>query len=104
MDENTVFERLVNDVYDHPLAFVRELIQNSLDASRCQLYLDLKQKNLCQPEFPTQVNKEFLEKYPIEVSLRSELLENELSGSKEEYQILTIEDQGIGMDRNIIEN
>jgi molecular chaperone HtpG len=104
LDENTVFERLVNDVYDHPLAFIRELVQNALDASRCQLYLELRDKGLSQPEFPTQVDEDLREKYPINVILRTEMIENELSGSKEEYQILTVEDQGIGMDRNIIEN
>jgi hypothetical protein len=104
LDEDVVFERLIKDVYDHPLAFVRELVQNAVDATRCRLYLELKEKGLDQPEFPTQVDEEFRNKYPIKISLSTRTLDNELSGAKEDYQILTVEDYGIGMDKNIVEN
>jgi molecular chaperone HtpG len=104
LEEEVVFERLVKDVYDHPLAFVRELVQNAVDATRCRLYLELKERGLDQPDFPTQVDKEFRNKYPIKISLSTRTLDNELSGAKEDYQILTVEDYGIGMDKNIIEN
>jgi hypothetical protein len=104
LDENLVFERLVQDVYDHPLAFVRELVQNSLDANRCRLYLELKERGIDQPDFPTQIDESLRSKYPVIVSLSKVEQYNELSGAKEECQVLTIEDDGIGMDKNIIEN
>lgn len=104
LDEDVVFDRLIKDVYGHPLAFVRELVQNAADATRCRLYLELKEKGLDQPDFPTQIDEEFRNKYPIEISLSTRTLDNELSGAKENYQILTVEDYGIGMDKNIIEN
>jgi hypothetical protein len=104
LDENVVFERLIRDVYDHPFAFVRELVQNALDATRCQVYLELREKGLGQPDFSTQVDEETRNKYPIRVSLTTTTLDNELSGAKEKYQVLIVEDYGIGMDRNIIEN
>jgi hypothetical protein len=104
LDENVVFERLVRDVYDHPFAFVRELVQNALDATRCQVYLELREKSLGQPEFSTQVDEETRTRYPVRISLTTKTADNELSGAKEEYQILTVEDYGIGMDKNIIEN
>jgi len=104
LDPNEVFQRLVKDVYDHPLRFVRELIQNALDATRCQIYLDLTQKGLETPDFPTQIDQEFRNLYPVKVSLSRKTLKNELSNEDEEYQILSIEDSGIGMDKYIIEN
>jgi HSP90 family molecular chaperone len=54
LDTEAVFQRLIGDVYEHPSVFVRELIQNALDATRCQLYLDLKNRGDEIPEFPTQ--------------------------------------------------
>jgi hypothetical protein len=104
LDENVVFERLIRDVYDHPFAFVRELVQNALDATRCQVYLDLREKSLGQPEFSTQVDEETRNRYPVRISLTTKTSDNELSGAKEEYQVLTVEDYGIGMDKNIIAN
>jgi len=104
LDSNIVFERFIKDAYDHPLAFVRELLQNALDANRCQLYLELKERGLTQPDFPTKVDEKYRSRYHVEISLSTQMLENELSGTKEEYQVLTVEDFGIGMDRNIIEN
>jgi molecular chaperone HtpG len=104
LDSNIVFERFIKDAYDHPLAFVRELLQNALDANRCQLYLELKEQGLTQPDFPTEVDEKYRSRYSVEISLSTKMLQNELSGTKEEYQVLIVEDFGIGMDRNIIEN
>lgn len=104
LDPNEVFQRLVKDVYGHPLCFVRELIQNALDATRCQIYLDLTHKGLETPEFPTQIDQEYRNLYPIKISLSRRALKNELSDEDEQYQVLSVEDSGVGMDKYIIEN
>ena len=102
LDADAIFKRLIDDVYADPLSFVRELIQNALDATRCQLYLDLKKDGLEVPEYPTQVDKERRDRYPIRVDIRAEEMLNPLSGEIERRHIVSVTDQGIGMDRDII--
>ena len=102
LDIDSVFNRLINDVYVDPLSFVRELIQNALDATRCQLYLDLKRDGLEVPEYPTQVEQERRFRYPVLVDVRATELHNPLSGEMERRYIVTVTDQGIGMDKEII--
>lgn len=103
LDQAEVFDRLINDVYDSPLATVRELIQNALDASRCQMYLDLARDGLPSPDYPTEVDEERRAKYPVHVSLSPRQVRNALSGEVEERQVISVEDSGIGMDRDVIE-
>jgi molecular chaperone HtpG len=103
LDHEAVFQRLVRDVYDHPLAFLRELVQNALDATRCRLYSDLVAKGLQPPQFTTQVDESCRFKYPIRVNLEEVAVHNELSGEMDKRQVLTIEDQGIGMDSDIVQ-
>jgi molecular chaperone HtpG len=83
--------------------FVRELIQNAADASRCQMYMDLHAQGLSTPESPTVVNQSIRERYVIRVALEERSVVNELSGQLERRQAVIVEDSGIGMDRDIIE-
>ena len=103
MDPDAVFQRLIHDVYDEPGAFIRELIQNALDANRCQMYADLVRDGVEPPEYPTRVEEDRRRRYPVHVALRTEDMPNQLSGETEERQILTVEDCGIGMDNEIIQ-
>jgi hypothetical protein len=102
LDHEAIYQRLIRDVYDDPMAFIRELIQNALDANRCQMYLDLKQDGVEVPEYPTQVAEERRNRYPVKLSLSELEIKNSLSGETHKRQVLTIEDSGIGMDRDII--
>lgn len=104
LDPDVVYERLIIDLYADENAFIRELLQNAFDATRCKLYDDLKSANIETPEYPTQVNNEWLVKYPINISLETRVIHNDLSGEEEERQFIVIEDFGIGMDKSIIEN
>jgi molecular chaperone HtpG len=104
LDQELVFRRLIDDLYTEPHTFVRELIQNALDASRCQMYLDLQNESIDSPELPTQVPESIRHRYAVSLKLEMVELKNELSGEVEERQRLTVEDSGIGMDRNIIQN
>ena len=103
LDRETVFQRLVYDVYTDPHVFVRELIQNALDATRCQLYSDLRSEGLDPPEYPTQVSADRRRRYALRVSLGQAEGTSALSGEPEVRQVLTVEDVGIGMDSEIIE-
>ena len=103
LDTEAVLERLIHDVHDRPETFIRELIQNALDASRCQMYADLKAEGITPPEYPTEVEEDRRQRYPVRITLRTQGMRNELSSETEERQILTVEDCGIGMDKDIIQ-
>lgn len=103
LNEDLIYERLIYDIYANSNQFLRELLQNSMDAMRCQVILDLTKQNQEIPTSLTQLKPEILEKYTLHIVLRNEVTINEFSGEKEIKQILTIDDCGIGMDKNIIE-
>jgi len=103
LDQRLAFHRLITDAYEDEYSFVLELIQNGLDANRCQMYVDLKKDGLRQPDYPTQVDEDRRRRYPINISLRERRVQNELSGEMENRQVLIVEDSGIGMDREVIE-
>lgn len=100
LDNEAVFERLIRDVYEKPEDFIRELIQNALDATRCRMYSDLPADQ--RPEYPTQVPEEIRQRYTVKIGLSEVDVENDLSGEKEKRQVLTVEDPGIGMDRDVV--
>ena len=101
-DHTAVIQLLMRDVYSSPLVFIRELIQNALDANRCQMYMDLAAQGEKLPDYPTQVNDNHRRHYPVEITLESRHVLNEMSNETEERQVLIIEDNGIGMDNEII--
>jgi hypothetical protein len=101
-DQDEVVRRLVYDVYESPYSFIRELVQNALDATRCQLYADLAAAGLELPQSPTKVAADRRSGYPIRVGLHEVQMQNSLSGEAEVRQVVTVEDQGIGMDKEII--
>jgi molecular chaperone HtpG len=103
LDQDLVFRRLIEDLYTEPYSFVRELIQNGLDATRCQMYLDLRADGIDVPDSPTQVPEDRRKRYALKLELLSRELTNPLSDEVENRQVLSIEDFGIGMDREIIE-
>ncbi len=101
-DADAVFTRFIEDIYESPTVFLRELIQNALDATRCQLYLDLAKDGESTPDSPTQVAEQRRGKYPLRISLEQRPVKNELSGVDELRQVVVVEDVGLGMDRDII--
>ena len=97
-----VFERLIGDAYSDSNAYIRELLQNAFDATRCQMYRDLQEGGVSPPAYPTQVEASIRSQYPIRVTLSQRQCPNQLSGLDEERQFLSVEDVGIGMDEDII--
>ncbi len=104
LDHELVLQRLIHDVYDYPAIFIRELIQNALDATRCQMYADFQSQNpgVAPPQIPTQLPLGFRAKYPITVSIAHENVELSRDGPVEKRPVFTIEDRGTGMDEEII--
>ena len=104
LDHELVLDRLIHDVYDDPSVFVRELIQNALDASRCQMYADFaaEHPDVTAPERPTQFAPDIRERYAIVNSFASEEVSLSPDGPTEKRQVMTIEDRGTGMNEEII--
>jgi hypothetical protein len=104
LDQERILERLIYDVYDHPTVFVRELIQNALDATRCQMYVDFEAQNpgAALPERPTQFSAEFRDRYPVVLSLTEEEVKLSPDAPTEKRRVFTIEDHGTGMNEQII--
>ncbi|WP_434346316.1 ATP-binding protein [Myxococcus virescens] len=104
LDQEKIFDRLIHDVYDSPQLFIRELIQNSLDATRCRMYDDYRARfpQHSPPAFPNQLPREFLDEYPIHISISKAEISFPRTDEKVTHQVLTIEDSGIGMDSETI--
>jgi len=103
LDNDAIFNLLIKKTYADQLTFIRELIQNALDATRCQMYADIIMDGKEPPEYPTQVDKQCLNRYPLKINLTTREVMNHLSGETETRQVLIINDCGIGMDREIIQ-
>ena len=104
LDHDLVLHRLIHDVYDHPAVFVRELIQNALDATRCQMYVDFASQypGATLPKKPTQLALDFRDRYPVLITFSRENVSLSPDGPTEERSVITIEDHGTGMDEEII--
>jgi molecular chaperone HtpG len=104
MDQQAVLDLLIRNVYGEHLAFVRELIQNALDATRCRMYADFEDQNpgAMLPERPTRFPAEFRNRYPLRLSLTHEPVKLTPDGPSETRPVFTIEDSGTGMDERII--
>jgi molecular chaperone HtpG len=103
MDESAILERLSSDLYDDKLAFVRELLQNAFDATRCKCYQELTLLGLPTPEYAWEIDEEIRAKHAIRISVTEAAERSQLSEEDVTHQWLTIEDSGTGMDQEVIE-
>ncbi len=100
LDQDAIFKRLISDVYGDRDRFVVELIQNSLDAMRCQMYDEHKSSNL--PSRPSAAPEAIRSSYRLKVFFSTAQSENPFTGDKETRQAVVVEDCGIGMDERVI--
>ncbi|HEV7771099.1 MAG TPA: ATP-binding protein [Solirubrobacterales bacterium] len=96
-DPATILGRLSSDIYSSDLAFLRELLQNALDASRCRVFAE--QGSHSQSDgWWTAVALKACREIPVEVSLESFTKSDAGSGIEKVKQVISVSDQGIGMD------
>lgn len=67
------------------------------------MFLDLQNDGKPVSEYPTQVSEDIRQRYSLKLSISEFEIENKLSGEMETKQVLVVEDNGIGMDTEIIE-
>lgn len=105
LDQERVIERLIYDIYEEPQVFLRELLQNALDATRCQMYADFAKQNhdVPPPESPTQFPVAFRERYPVRIRIDWATVDDSGSGDGPDSACtVTVEDRGIGMTTEVI--
>jgi molecular chaperone HtpG len=106
LDQGRILDRLINDVYDSPRVFVRELIQNALDATRCQMYRDFEDSfpGRDAAPSPTEFDVVLRQSYPLRLSLGQEDVTPAPDLNPERKWVLEVEDSGTGMTEHIIKN
>ena len=103
LDPIAVLDRLINDTYSDNLAFIRELLQNAIDATRCQLFQDLELTGVPWPERPEELDASVLSRYAILIKVRKVPATDALTGATDLVDEISIEDVGTGMTVEIIE-
>lgn len=93
-----VIERFTRDAYRSTYSFIRELIQNSLDAIRCRMYAtEASNKLSANPALaPDDIRSKF------QIRLKIEKVTNRESLEEPAFLRLTIDDEGMGMNEEII--
>ena len=101
-DSESILNRLIYDIHSDPFNFILELLQNSLDTTRCKILLDISDKE--QHDMPYTIDESVRSKYPITIKIYDFPYFNDIAEQNEIVQIVEIEDNGMGMDERIIEN
>lgn len=96
LDRERVLRLLGDEIYSDGCIFVRELIQNAVDATRSQMIRDHRQQiethdPLYPPDRPWHWSPEATERYTIEVVTGRERI------SDKEYITFSVADPGVGM-------
>lgn len=99
IDKNRAMELLQGaNIYNSKFIFVREVIQNAIDASILQMWYELHNSNPQKYNSSTsitEVNKSEFDRYPINI---------DVTVDKEGFCIFNIQDKGIGIDSNDLIN
>jgi molecular chaperone HtpG len=102
LDEDAVLARLISGAYADELAWVRELIQNAIDATRCRFHTEMISPGHAKA-WPHPVPIEIRDRFAIEIALEETEVLSEFSGSSEKVQVFSIRDSGIGMTSDVIQ-
>ena len=103
LDRQRIIQLLGDEIYSDGYVFVRELLQNAVDATRAQMVRDHKQQienhdPLFPPDNPWHWPHEVTERYTITVNTGKEII------AEKEYLTFSIADPGIGMSLKQISN
>jgi molecular chaperone HtpG len=102
LDTEAVLGRLIHDVSPDPNNFLRELLQNAFDASRCRMYEEMKAAGVALPKYPSAAPQEWRDRFPVHVTRATVTRFNQLSQAEEERDVIVVEDLGVGMTPEII--
>jgi hypothetical protein len=102
LEPDAVFDRLIRDAYSYPLQYVKELVQNGLDAMRCKMYSDLQAEGKPTPVDPSSIDEAIRAKYALRITLTDSQSTDAVIGDTPRTQVLTVDDSGIGMDADTI--
>ncbi|MFZ6179871.1 HD domain-containing protein [Nannocystis pusilla] len=95
VDRDAVMDLLRSDkLYTDPVVWVRELLQNAIDATYLRIYLDDPAAAANPPQPPIDWLRERVQDYPIEVKIHREARDGEQTQWK-----VHIKDQGLGISR-----
>jgi hypothetical protein len=103
LEPSAVIEHLVSNLYSHPLSYVRELLQNAIDASRVALCEEYKLSGKTIPEHLADTDPEDREKYTVVIGLKKRDWQSSSGETLEAASVLYVEDNGVGMDQGIVE-
>jgi len=103
LEPNSVVRLLVHNLYGNPLSFIRELLQNAVDASRVAMCADLLQSGQSVPRVLADVDETLRAKFPVTIGLDTRPTTSMRTDSSAGHDVLYVEDRGTGMDRSIIE-
>lgn len=100
-DSARVYKMLIgNNIYKSRLDFIREYLQNALDASKMKLWLNLKKERKFQNDYtwetitPYDLEPEEYEAYKLEVAVH-------IDWGKQEVEI-SFQDHGIGIEKDCV--
>jgi molecular chaperone HtpG len=102
LDQDLVFERLIRDAYPGRRFFVKELLQNAVDATRCRLTMARTTTGGNAPIDLLDTDPTIRHAMPLKVGVRKQEVPNPMSGGKDPCWIVSVEDNGIGMTRETI--
>lgn len=103
LDNDAALNLLLSRLHSDSLAYLRELIQNALDASRCRMYDDLRREGHELPESPDRAAADVRERYTIQVQHERSVSVDDSVGGAASVSIVTVVDAGVGMTRSVIE-
>ncbi|HTQ69627.1 MAG TPA: hypothetical protein VMI13_13140 [Solirubrobacteraceae bacterium] len=103
VDTSAVLERFVSDVDTGALTFLRELLQNALDATRCCLSDLHYERHGTRPTDIRDVSSELRAQYPVRVVLADRTRHRRDADEEEEVCELSVEDLGVGMSQSTIQ-
>lgn len=103
LDRQRIMRLLGDEIYSDGCVFVRELLQNAVDATRAQMVRDHKEQidkhdPLFPPDNPWHWPHEVTERYTITVNTGKETI------AEKEYLTFSIADPGVGMTLKQINN
>jgi hypothetical protein len=103
LDKSAVLNLLTGQLYESGFAFLRELVQNAVDATRCRLSAEVTSRGEDLPEYLIDVDSRLREAMPISITLDSVKIRGELLEADADHQLVTVSDAGVGMTSSVIE-